>query len=412
MTRRTLIALTAAATLGRWTRQVAAQTATGPYYVSPTGSDKGDGTRERPWPTIESALRKVGGGQTIIVMPGTYVGRAHIPRLAAGKPTAPTVIRAEAKWEAVLTGSTDHGVFMEEGTDWVVFDGLQVAGCIWNGFRVQGNYVTVRNCYVHNCSHMGLSAHGRDGTVIERNLIEYNGRHPLNDQGIYADGSGLLIRANVVRHNSGCGIHLYPNANGCVVLNNVVHGYPSAHGIIVWSTPTATDPGGGNVIAFNTVSDGMSAIQLFNGTGSTIAYNLSLGEQSAIYTRGTIATVEGNNMKILGKPSSTNDPSFVDAFRHVFWLKSDSKARNEVRPMPGGNPIALPAEFQQSLLQSAFFGQLPAARTEVGAYQYYSALESPTVRSAWVTGWPYQRPSSATVDANKQPDLWAVLTTP
>jgi hypothetical protein len=65
------------------------------YYVSTEGNTENDGSREKPWPTVEHALAQVGGGKTILVRPGTYRGPIHIARAHAGTAERPTVIQSE-----------------------------------------------------------------------------------------------------------------------------------------------------------------------------------------------------------------------------------------------------------------------------------------------------------------------------
>jgi hypothetical protein len=49
------------------------------YYVSTEGNTENDGSRKRPWPTVEHALSRVGGGKTIIVRPGTDRSETSCP---------------------------------------------------------------------------------------------------------------------------------------------------------------------------------------------------------------------------------------------------------------------------------------------------------------------------------------------
>src|SRR6185437_3409419 len=51
-------------------------------YVSPHGSDEGDGTRKAPFRTIPAASRAAGAGTTIHVAPGRYPGVSSPPPAA------------------------------------------------------------------------------------------------------------------------------------------------------------------------------------------------------------------------------------------------------------------------------------------------------------------------------------------
>ena len=47
-------------------------------YVATDGKAENDGSDENPWPSVEYALLKIGGGNTIIVKPGIYRGPIQI----------------------------------------------------------------------------------------------------------------------------------------------------------------------------------------------------------------------------------------------------------------------------------------------------------------------------------------------
>jgi hypothetical protein len=63
----------------------------GTYYVATDGSAANEGSAEHPWPTVNYALEKVGGGNTIIVKPGVYSG-VMINKGYAGTAEHPTVV--------------------------------------------------------------------------------------------------------------------------------------------------------------------------------------------------------------------------------------------------------------------------------------------------------------------------------
>ena len=77
----------------------------GTYYVATDGKPDNDGSPGKPWPTVEHALSKVGGGHTIVVKPGIYRGPIQIAKQFAGTREQPTVIQSEVKWKAVIIGA-------------------------------------------------------------------------------------------------------------------------------------------------------------------------------------------------------------------------------------------------------------------------------------------------------------------
>ena len=77
----------------------------GTYYVAADGKPHNDGSRDKPWPSVEFALQKVGGGNTIVVRPGIYRGPITVAHAYAGTKERPTVVRSEEKWRATMIGA-------------------------------------------------------------------------------------------------------------------------------------------------------------------------------------------------------------------------------------------------------------------------------------------------------------------
>ena len=219
------------------------------YYAAGDGKPENDGSRTKPWPSVEYTLSQAGGGHTIVVKPGLYRGPIYIAKQFAGRRERPTVIRSEVKWQAVIIGAEYHVISNGGGCDWVVIDGFEVMGGRYDGIKMSGDYNVVRNCWVHNNKAMGIAMHNRKGGTIENNLIEFNGDHIQFDHGVYADGDGLTVSGNIVRHNASYGLHLYPSIKNSRVVNNLVYGQVRRRGIIV----ACPDGGGKNVIVNNTV---------------------------------------------------------------------------------------------------------------------------------------------------------------
>ncbi len=349
------------------------------YYVSPDGRPENNGSLEKPWPSVEHALSKVGGGHTIVFRPGVYRGPIQVPKSCAGTKERPTVFRSEIKWKAVVIGAPVHAIYTGDACGWVVIDGLEVTGARMDGIKVSGDHSAVRNCWVHNNGHMGIAAHNKKGTVIENNLVEFNGQHVQLHHGVYADGEGLTVRANVVRHNSAYGLHLYPKVKDSTVALNVVYGHARKAGIIV----TCPEGGGRNVIVNNTVVDNQGGIDLWQGDGEMVSNNIVLarGEPLA-FTNGS------RNVKAEANLTAGN-PMFVDASHGVYWLKAGSPAI--------GKGIA-------EVAPAADFWGRPRAKdrpVDLGAFTFEEGMTA-----AWSpSSWPY-RFSSVPDERGGTPDFW------
>jgi parallel beta-helix repeat protein len=365
------------------------------YYVSGEGSTENDGSREKPWPTVEHALSKVGGGKTIIVRPGTYRGPIQIAKAYAGTAERPTVIRSEVKWGAIVIGSPHHVISNGGGCDWLVIDGFEVMGGRYDGIKMNGDHNTVRNCWIHSNKAMGIAMHNRTGGLIENNLIEFNGAHIQFDHGIYASGERLIVRGNIIRHNAGYGLHLYPSIKESLVENNLVHGQVHGRGIIL----SCPEGGGKNRVVNNTVMDRAIPLTIWRGDGEVVANNILVGEREAVLMDSRTKQVHFDHnlsMPQAGAPGEhglTGDPRFVDATRGVFWLRANSPAIGK------GSPEHAPARD--------FWGRSrPQDRPpDLGAFPYVGELERPETRSDWDHGWAYHRHGQKT---NVLPDLWTL----
>jgi hypothetical protein len=360
------------------------------YYVAADGAPANDGSKEHPWPSIEYALERVGGGHTIVVRPGQYRGPITISKAYAGTAAHPTVIRSEVKWQAVVFGSTEHGIYTADQSHWVVIDGLRVYGSTIDGIKISGNDSVVRNCWVHNNNGMGVAMHGRTHGTIEDNLIEFNGHNIQFDHGVYADGDGLIVRRNIVRHNSGFGLHLYPSISHSVISQNLVYGHFHHPGIIV-----ACPPGGGqNIVANNTVVERNGCLSIWAGNGEKVVNNIFISDGDPIMPQDDAheARVEYNLCQPKSAAQSTHAiagaPKFVDEARGLFWLQ------------PGS--AALGAGTSDDAPETDFWGRpLPRdTAPDLGAFAFVPSLAAGYHRQWGESGWPYEF-------RDPMPDLWA-----
>jgi hypothetical protein len=363
------------------------------YYVAVDGKPENDGSAARPWPSVEYALSKVGGGHTIILKPGIYRGPVQIARQHAGTAAQPTVIKAEVKWQAVILGAEYHVISNADGCDWVTIDGFEVMGGRYDGVKLNGDHNVARNCWVHNNKAMGIAMHNQKGGIIEYNLIEFNGGHVQFDHGVYADGDGLTVRGNVVRHNASYGLHLYPSIKNSRIENNLVYGQVRRRGIIVVSP----EGGGKNVVVNNTVVEDQP-LTLWNGNGEVVINNILVAEAGEVlsFDEGTENVLVDYNLCVprstrQGAHGLTGDPRFVDPTKGVFWLREGSPAIGK-----GSAPHA-PA--------SDFWGRpRPQDKApDLGAFTFEAVLTREQVRAGWDSGWAYHR------HGNKAglPDPWA-----
>ncbi len=229
------------------------------YYVSPSGNTTNSGTQSSPWPSVSYALGKVGGGHTIILEPGTYAPFC-VTVGYAGTSASPTVIESQYKWQAVINGTLNpsvEGIATESSTagtaDYVTLNGFKVIDAGTFGVNLGGNDDILENCWVTGSTLTGVLSSGNNTSILN-NLIEDNGTSTQLDHGLYASGSGLTVSGNIIRHNAGYGMQLYPNIQNSTISGNLVYGQLAEADIVISgasSTNTMTnniildDPDGG-----------------------------------------------------------------------------------------------------------------------------------------------------------------------
>jgi hypothetical protein len=153
------------------------------YYVSPRGSDEASGqSAEAAFATIARAAAVADAGDTVNILPGTYVGRIRPAR--GGTAEAPIVYRRHGEGEVVISTSkeTDGGRWEERfawklgfGNDHTVLDGLtfrDAEGWIYIGDYARHN--TVRNCTFDRCRmyHGIYINNGSFNTIADSKFLE------------------------------------------------------------------------------------------------------------------------------------------------------------------------------------------------------------------------------------------------
>jgi hypothetical protein len=127
------------------------------YYVSTDGNDRiGNGSREKPWATLNHADAMIGPGAVVHVAPGTYTTPVSLSK--SGTADQHIVFTPDTRWAAkfVFTPSApSDNCFRGSGSyvDYIGFDvtenPLLGSGCRM-GMYLTGGHITVRNNYVHD----------------------------------------------------------------------------------------------------------------------------------------------------------------------------------------------------------------------------------------------------------------------
>jgi len=153
------------------------------YYVGTNGSDPaGSGTRSSPWATIGYGLNRLSGGDTLVVLPGTYRGSANfindrmynIPSGTAGNYTT---IKAETPFSVRLESNTSLGYWD-------------------NMLAVQGQYINVDG-FIFNMTNTLTPSHVGEisGSYIKLTRVIFRRAGDIDEYGgwLYVGGSYNLI---------------------------------------------------------------------------------------------------------------------------------------------------------------------------------------------------------------------------
>jgi hypothetical protein len=225
------------------------------FFVSPSGTGAGDGSRQRPW-DIETALKHpaaVKPGDTIWIRGGKYgsgAAGAVIRSRITGTPRDPIVVRAWPGERAIIdawlhVGCCEGDSHPAEGA-WVWFWGLEFAG--FNPNRTSGrsgppDYTAMANhagadtwapgsrfinCIVHDTSGgLSLWQENSGGEAYGNLIYHVGGQGPDrgHGHGFYAQNSTGFkhLAENIVFNNFGNGLQCY-GSNKARVQNFLVEG--------------------------------------------------------------------------------------------------------------------------------------------------------------------------------------------
>ncbi|RKY23402.1 MAG: hypothetical protein DRP79_09255, partial [Planctomycetota bacterium] len=282
-----------------------------------------------------------------------------------------------------------------------------------DGVLIHGTNVIVRNCYIHNNKLEGIGAHRPYNIVIENNLVEYNGRHPQFDHGIYVAGKNYTIRNNIVRFNAAWGIHCYPEIANSVIENNLVYRNHRG-GIILVSKPNV----GSNKIVNNTVARNGDGIAVGNGHNDIIVNNIVVNNSvwqgkkaNTIHgwpdsQRESFRNKVGANVIVdynlcyplceaAGPHGFSGYPLFLDETKGMYFLKRGS--------------AAIGRGTRECISSNDFFNNpRPKGRpVDLGCFPYKYTEQFQKMRGELYFDWPYF--GRGTTEFNKKPDLWKLL---
>jgi hypothetical protein len=181
------------------------------YFVGPTGTSAGDGTRDHPW-DLATALNGANGqiqpGDTVWLRGGTYSG--NFLSQVSGTQAKPIVFRQFPNERATIDGT-----LRANGAD-VWFWGFEVMRSTPNdrlpGLESRGARQKYINMVVHDAAQQGITFWDEAvDAELYGNIVYNNGTHENLDHGTYVhnEAGTKLIDDNVFFNNLAYGIHVY-----------------------------------------------------------------------------------------------------------------------------------------------------------------------------------------------------------
>lgn len=288
-------------------------------YVGPNGDDARNAataqSRNTPLRTIQKGINLAVGGDTVVVLDGTYNENVYIGK--SGTPEQDLTLLAENKWGVNLVGwitSNDQNYITIDGLDVTNSSSRPPTKGISFG---RSHHVTVRNCRVHDCYGGGIGFDRSDWSLCEWNVVFGNAFFDVRQN------SGISVYQPEYRgdDNRPFGIVIRNNTSfgNFVFVNNVAFGRPTdGNGIVLddflgrqngpsYNRPTLVE----NNLAFGNGGAGIHCfssqnIRIRNNTivdnvnNITFAGDLSIVESERIYVYNNVVEPLANQFAIFG----------------------------------------------------------------------------------------------------------------
>lgn len=315
------------------------------YYVATTGNNTNPGTSSSPWRTVRHAVSKMVAGDTTYVRGGTY-NESGIVFGRSGTKSAPIkLLNAPGQFPIIncssKTATTVNTVRFQNSSGyknaigWINLEGFEIRNC-YNGILLYNLHDSViRRNWVHHNNNQGIFGNGTR-ILLDRNRVNHNGNFSscasCNKQhGIYLNGTAITITNSLIYDNLGYGIQLNGSSNynpashaapefavssNWVVANNTLAYNVNRGGMVVWGARANNARIENNIFYENGVKmashSGQGIDFQSSGRGNTVRNNLAFasgsGARSFIAggTQGTHYTQSGNIVNTL-------NPKFVNA---------------------------------------------------------------------------------------------------
>jgi Right handed beta helix region len=188
------------------------------WYVDASAAPSGDGSKSKPFQTINDALAGLSRGDTVWIAAGTYDETVDVENLPG---TGRTTFRASPGAKPVVdgtSGSASAGFVLQSGVADVTFMGLTIQNALGGALGVQFYYADggqVIDCTTKNISSSAVTFYYSSQGTVSGSTLQGNvgGRKT----------TGTVVTNNEVYGASAEGIGLFDGSTGCTVSHNVIH---------------------------------------------------------------------------------------------------------------------------------------------------------------------------------------------
>ena len=265
-------------------------------YVKQNAKD-GDGSEEKPFGDLKSAISIASDGDTIIVANGSYSGvnNSNLSISQSG-----LTIKAAEGASPSISGSSARRIFSLTGSN-IVLQGLfltsgKVNSDYGGGVLIASDGVTIKNCTFYNCKAFYGGAVFISGNNVVIDDCEFRGNTALDNKYI-AKGGAIYLNgslSNILINNSRFGVNGYNRAD---------------YGGAIFSSSSAVF---NNTIFSNNIADSIGgALYVTNGASESIFENCIFNNNAAYgkyfaVTGGGAMAIYGTGNKIINSNFTKN----------------------------------------------------------------------------------------------------------
>lgn len=210
------------------------------YHVSPTGDDASDGSRAKPWKTIQKAADMMKAGDRVIIAPGVYHER--ITAKASGQAGAFISYIGTAGAAIDGLGLPPRGVFDTNAQSYLNISGLRVQNGLPHGIGIFVNgskNVRVERCHTSDTSDSGIHVDYSSHIFVLSNEVEKACLTGGEESVSIKRSEYCEVNNNEIHHTKHEGIDVKEGARHVRVVGNHVH-HVERQGLYAdaWNVPT------------------------------------------------------------------------------------------------------------------------------------------------------------------------------